>query len=122
MRNGIILSIAGCAAIYALLQTSSPSAGSNFLQQIDPIDSVFARYLAQHGKSYSTKEEYERRKAIFAAQLKKVTDHNSRNGPTYHLGMNMFSDLTQEEFSKMFLGDNGAQEVYPENEVRHVVE
>jgi cathepsin H len=47
------------------------------LQFIDPIDSVFARYLAQHGKSYSTKEEYERRKEIFARQLKTVTNHNS---------------------------------------------
>jgi hypothetical protein len=44
---------------------------------IDPVDSVFARYLAKHGKSYATKEEYERRKEIFARQLKVVTSHNS---------------------------------------------
>ena len=34
--------------------------------------------------------------------------------------MNAFSDLTTEEFSSMFLGDNGAEEVYPEGEVRHI--
>lgn len=90
------------------------------MQVVDPIDSVFARYLAKHGKSYSSKEEYERRKEIFARQLKIVTDHNSQNGATYHLGMNMFSDLTTEEFTKMFLGDNGAEEAYPADEVRHI--
>ena len=68
--------MAGCAALFALLQTPTASSGS-FLQVIDPVDSVFARYLAKHGKSYATKEEYERRKEIFARQLKVVTSHNS---------------------------------------------
>lgn len=34
--------------------------------------------------------------------------------------MNKFSDLSSEEFAQMYLGDNGAEELYPENEVRHV--
>ena len=68
--------MAGCAALFALLQTPTGNSGS-FLQVIDPVDSVFARYLAKHGKSYATKEEYERRKEIFARQLKVVTSHNS---------------------------------------------
>ena len=79
MRKEIFLSltaVAGCAALFALLQTPTSNSGT-FLQFIDPIDSVFARYLAQHGKSYSTKEEYERRKELFARQLKTVTNHNS---------------------------------------------
>jgi C1A family cysteine protease len=122
MRKEIFLSlsaVAGCAALFALFQTPTNN-GGNFLQVIDPIDSVFARYLAKHGKSYSTKEEYERRKEIFARQLKTVTDHNSQNGASYLLGMNMFSDLTIEEFTSTYLGDNGSEEVYPEEEVRQV--
>ena len=120
MRKEIFLSlsaVAGCAALFALFQTPTNN-GGNFLQEIDPIDSVFARYLAKHGKSYSTKEEYERRKEIFARQLKTVTDHNSQNGASYLLGMNMFSDLTTEEFTSTYLGDNGSEEAYPEEEVR----
>jgi C1A family cysteine protease len=124
MRKEIFLSlsaVAGCATLFALLQApTTRTSGANFLQVIDPIDSVFARYLAKHGKSYSTKEEYETRKAIFAAQLKTVTTHNSQNSVTYHLGMNQFSDMSSEEFAQMFLGDNGAEEVYPEAEVRQV--
>lgn len=79
MRKEILVSlsaVAGCAALFALLQTPTSNSAS-FLQVIDPVDSVFARYLAKHGKSYSTKEEYERRKEIFARQLKAVTNHNS---------------------------------------------
>ena len=124
MRKEIFLSlsaVAGCVTLFALLQVpTSRTSGANFLQVIDPIDSVFARYLAKHGKSYATKEEYETRKSIFAAQLKTVTTHNSQNGVTYHLGMNQFSDMTSEEFAQIFLGDNGAEEVYPENEVRQI--
>ena len=122
MRKEIFLSlsaVAGCAALFALLQTPKANSAS-FLQVIDPIDSVFGRFLDKHSKSYATKEEYERRKEIFARQLKSVTNHNSQNGISYHLGMNMFSDLTTEEFNEMFLGDNGGEEVYPEGEVRHV--
>ena len=108
------LSAAAAVAVYCLINTSAPQAGSNFLQQIDPVDQVFVRYLAKEGKSYSTKEEYERRKALFADKLKFVTEHNSRNGATYKVGLNYFSDLTEEEFKKYFLGDSGEAEIYPE--------
>jgi hypothetical protein len=69
MRKEIFLSlsaVAGCATLFALFQTPiSKSSTANFLSVIDPIDSVFARYMAKHGKSYATKEEYEMRKAVF---------------------------------------------------------
>ena len=108
------LSAAAAVAVYCLINSSTPQAGSNFLQQIDPIDQVFVRYLAKEGKSYATKEEYQRRKEIFADKLKFVTEHNSRNGATYRVGLNFFSDLTDEEFKQYFLGDSGEPEVYPE--------
>ena len=99
-------------AVFCLLNSGAPiKSGSNFLQEIDPIDQVFIRYLAKEGKSYTTKEEYERRKEYFAAQLKFVTEHNSKNGATYHVAMNSFSDLSEEEFQKYFTGDNGEPEL-----------
>ena len=79
------LSAAAAVAVYCLLNTAAPSSGSNFLQEIDPIDQVFIRYLAKEGKSYATKEEYERRKEYFAAKLKFVTEHNSMNEATYQV-------------------------------------
>ena len=106
------LSAAAAVAVFCFLNSGAPiQSGSNFLQEIDPIDQVFIRYLAKEGKSYATKEEYERRKEYFAAQLKFVTEHNSRNGPTYKVAINSFSDLSKEEFEKYFTGDNGEPEV-----------
>ena len=62
------LSAAAAVAVFCFLNSGAPiQSGSNFLQEIDPIDQVFIRYLAKEGKSYATKEEYERRKEYFAA-------------------------------------------------------
>lgn len=72
-----IVAVVGVAGLYATLSSSSSKQSETNFLQLDPLDSVFARYLAEHGKSYATKEEYERRKAVFAKQLKFVTDHNS---------------------------------------------
>lgn len=71
------------------------------------MDSAFARYLAEHSKSYATKEEYEKRREVFAQNLRFVSDQNSQNGVTYRVGLNKFSDLTKEEFESMYLGDIG---------------
>lgn len=83
------LSVGAAVAVYCLLNTyAAPSNGNNFLQEIDPIDQVFLRFMAREGKSYATKEEYERRKSYFAANLKFVTEHNSRNDATYQVKIN----------------------------------
>ena len=72
--------------------------------------------MAEHGKSYATKEEYERRKEVFAKTLRFVSEKNSQNGASYRVGLNKFSDLTQEEFEAMLLGDNGAPEDYSQEQ------
>jgi hypothetical protein len=110
----VYLAIASVAAFAGFAAIYTPPSSTNFLA--DPLDVVFARYLAEYGKSYSSKEEYEQRKAIFSANLKYVTEHNSRNDVSWTASINKFSDLTDEEFSKNFLGDNGDKEIYPEGE------
>ena len=45
-----------------------------------------------------------------------MTEHNSRNDVSWTASINKFSDLTDEEFSKNFLGDKGDKEIYPEEE------
>jgi hypothetical protein len=69
-----IVAIAGVAGLVALYTSSgSVSSGANFLE-LDSVDSAFARYLAEHGKSYATKEEYERRREVFAQNLRYVSE------------------------------------------------
>jgi C1A family cysteine protease len=71
------------------------------------VDSAFARYLAQHSKSYATKEKYEKRREVFAQSLRLVSDHNSQNSASFSVGLNKFSDMTKEEFESTYLGDIG---------------
>ena len=105
-----IVAIAGVAGLVALYSRSAVvSSGSNFLE-LDSVDSTFARYLADHGKSYATKEEYEKRKEVFSQNLRYVSEQNSQNGASFRVGLNKFSDLTKEEFESKYLGDSGAPE------------
>lgn len=83
--------------------------------QVDPIDTMFNLYLARHSKSYSTKEEYLMRRELFEKQVIFVQEMNSRNDASYTVGLNKFSDLTAEEFSR-YLGDSGEAEVYSEEQ------
>ena len=50
------------------------------------------------------------RRVNFEAQYRLVQEHNSKPGVTYQLGINKFSDLTDEEFAAYHMGDNGAPE------------
>ena len=82
----VLLSLVGVAslsaAIFALLQ--KPVNSGLFLQaNIDSIDREFSKYLAKHGKSYATKEEYLMRKEIFTNSLIYVVEANSQNGATF---------------------------------------
>ena len=58
------------------------------------------KHLADFGKSYATKDEYEFRLALFAKKHIEMAKINSTNG-SFTVGHNMFSDWTQEEFQKL---------------------
>jgi hypothetical protein len=97
--RGIALAVVGVVAATMLLMTV-PTSGTNFLESSD---SAFNRYIAKHGKSYATKEEYAFRKALFDKSMDEVTAHNSQNGPTWNKAINRFSDMTSQEI-KRYLG------------------
>lgn len=63
----------------------------------------FAKFKAEHGKTYHTRSEETRRFSIFAENMKKIESHNNA-GNSYKLGINQFSDMTQEEFTAQSLG------------------
>jgi C1A family cysteine protease len=67
-------------------------------------DSNFSKYLAKHGKSYSTKEEYEMRKALFEERLQQVADHNAQNDQGWTMTINHLSDMLPHEVAKMMGG------------------
>ena len=58
------------------------------------------------GKVYATAAEAERRQRIFAETLTAIRAQNARNDAgesTYRMGVNQFSDLTNEEYRKGYL-------------------
>jgi hypothetical protein len=60
---------------------------------------IFVEWKAKMGKTYSSAGEEERRYATFKDSLRRIDQHNAAGIHSYRLGLNNFSDLTQEEFS-----------------------
>jgi len=75
---------------------SGSGAGSAVLRQ-------FQRFKADHGKSYSAQEE-QLRFNVFQRNLRKIEDHNSRQGESWKMAVTQFADLTEEEFREEILG------------------
>merc|ERR1719334_1734967 len=77
--------------------------GLAFGAQADYTVSQFSSFMAEHGKQYDTKAEYNLRLSIFKENLAKIEYHN-RSGASWKMAVNQFSDLTQEEFEATMTG------------------
>ena len=61
----------------------------------------FGKFVQQHGKSYSSVEEFSSRFAVFKNWLNYIETHNANAEKTYELAINKFADHTWEEFKAM---------------------
>ena len=70
-------------------------------------DHEFIKFVAEHGRSYGTREEFEFRSEIFKQNLAFIEDHNSKNGE-HAVGVNFLADMTEQEKSRLlgFKGNN----------------
>jgi len=59
---------------------------------------AFQDWTSQHGREYVDDAEKERRFKIFAENLEYIEKFNNGGKKSYKLGLNPFSDLTEEEF------------------------
>lgn len=66
-------------------------------------ENKFRVFMSDYGKNYSTKEEYIHRLGIFAKNILKAAEHQMMDPTAVH-GVTQFSDLTEEEFKRMFTG------------------
>jgi cathepsin F len=74
---------------------------STMTGDVNPIvEREFVQHIAEYGKSYATKEEYQFRLALFAEKHAAIAEHNSENG-SFILGHNQFSDWTETEYKKL---------------------
>jgi C1A family cysteine protease len=103
MRTQATVAGLGAAAALAVIALSYQApAGTQLFQSelMTAEDHEFIKYVAEYGKSYGTRAEYEFRAAQFKQTLVKVAEHNSENG-TSTVGINAFSDKTEAEMKKM---------------------
>ena len=77
-------------------------APAHFLSSgMSSVEDDFVGYLSKFSKHYTTKSEFNQRLSIFSANKAKITEHNNRNDATYRLGINKFTDFTEEEYQRL---------------------
>ena len=62
-----------------------------------PIATKYMEYLAAHGKSYLTYEEFQARKDLFEKTDILINTHNAKSESSFTLGHNHLSDATEYE-------------------------
>lgn len=74
----------------------------------------FLKFQQKYSKYYSTIEEYNLRQAVFTDNYSRILAGNL-SGSSFRQGLNRFSDLTDEEFSRSRLSNFGADTYVPPN-------
>ena len=104
MRQGFAytLAVVGVVATVALIAVNSDMSSTNLHQMEINQDNVdFANYLAKHGKSYGTHEEYQYRFNQYKQNVAKINIENQKNGNTFVLAPNKFADYSPSEYKKL---------------------
>lgn len=70
---------------------------ATFMLQKEHTDVEFEVFKKKFGKTYEASEETFRM-TIFQENMKKIEEHNADKSQTYEMGVNQFTDMTQEEF------------------------
>ena len=60
------------------------------------------QFLAKYGKMYATKSDLNSRFEAFSQTYDKVKEHNSANTERFQMGINAFSDMTEQEFASHY--------------------
>jgi len=77
-----------------------------------PVDHEWETFKVKFERSYSSVEEHDLRRSIFADNLRLIESHNLEHAlglHTYTLGVNRFADLTNDEFRRQFNGFKSLQ-------------
>jgi len=86
--------------LFALLNINSVQTGKTFLATpMTAAEREFITFVAEHRRSYGTKEEYEYRLSLFTEVYERVQAHDATVG--YTIGINKFSDMSTYEYKQM---------------------
>jgi len=103
----IAIAVVAVIAIVAFKSDSISSTTSKLFSKTEERftaeDLEFMKFITEHRRFYFSKEEYAHRFQIFKKNLEFYAFSNSNPENTFTLGVNMFSDLTEEEYSYNYL-------------------
>lgn len=98
--------VAIVAVLGALAYMAYAAPNATHLKEDDGMDYIyqmFEKFIEKHNKVYFNTEEHNFRREIYIQRLVEVYEHN-QSGQGWFKGINRFSDLTDEEFKRMYLG------------------
>jgi len=64
-------------------------------------ETAFLNFLAEHNKSYGTREEYEFRLNEFSKKVAFVQKHNALYPDEHTVGLNFMADWSEDEYAKI---------------------
>jgi cathepsin L len=96
---GAIAVVGATAAVMYTAQNAMP-AGTFLAKDMNRMEKMYAKYVAQHGKNYLSKEEYHTRLQNFAQTHHAIHAHNKQN-KSWTLEHNHMSDWTSAEKNSM---------------------
>merc|ERR1711957_153228 len=91
--------VAVCGAIAGLALYNQGETTQLFADNL--YETEFTAYVAEHGKSYGTKEEYNFRLAQFSKNMQVINQHNAADDGRETLGINFMADWTETEYKKL---------------------
>ncbi|OAY85826.1 Fruit bromelain [Ananas comosus] len=89
--------------LFLCVMWASPSAASRD-EPSDPMMKRFEEWMAEYGRVYKDNDEKMRRFQIFKNNVNHIETFNNRNGNSYTLGINKFTDMTNNEFVAQYTG------------------
>ena len=96
------------ASVVLILVTAGPLLQSFSLSSVFPafeeteISLAFEQFMKDNGKDYTTVAELAKRKDVFAFNYRRIKQFNQEHTDVT-LGVNLFADLTDEEFEQAYL-------------------
>ncbi|KAI3414797.1 uncharacterized protein J3R85_015835 [Psidium guajava] len=94
----ICLIVVLCACACAL------GAAASRAYDVPSVTKKFDEWMSRHGHDYKDVAEKAKRLKIFQENLRLIEEFNGAANRTYKLGLNKYSDLTNEEFVAAFTG------------------
>ncbi|KAL5575151.1 hypothetical protein UlMin_016850 [Ulmus minor] len=100
---GLTLKNTLAIALFFILGMLASQATSRTFHE-DALSEKHKQWMAEHSRSYADSAEREKRFKIFKDNVDFIEKFNSEGNHTYKLGINRFSDLTDEEFLRYYTG------------------